>query len=479
LAFNSPAVGYNALVILFLALNGWFAYWLLRSWSVPLLPALLAGLLLQSLPFMAQEMGVLQLIALFGLLWSLLFLSRFLALPSRPPAPPSTLPAVAPSASSPPRLLASSLGLAFGIAVTFFTCAYYGLFSLIFLPLAWLLQIRRAHFRLTFIGYMALIGLVATTLTGPMIWTQQQQLARYNLTRSTQTVENNSARPGYYGRFLDNNLLYGRLLGLKSGPGQRLFPGYGLLILAVLGLWSGPHRRIKLYLVLAALLAFGLSLGLQFDLADVLPVAPGQYKPYQWLRDYVPGLAQLRSPFRFAAMVQLHLALLAGFGLYNLGRWFKPRLTSIIITVSALAIVETLALPLLLQPLPNMSGPTAWQRWLNQRNESSNIVILPFAPTNKAADFELTTRWMLLNRHLHGRMLNGYSGFFPPDHARVRDLMLQFPTEAGLELLRQKGIDYVVVYHHLSGAPSAPAIQTYLPCIYLDTTENVAIYALK
>src|SRR6185503_2334332 len=63
LSFRSPALGYNALVILFLTLNGWFAYWLLRSWGLPDLPCLLAGLLTQSLPFVAQEMGVLQLIA--------------------------------------------------------------------------------------------------------------------------------------------------------------------------------------------------------------------------------------------------------------------------------------------------------------------------------------------------------------------------------------------------------------------------------
>ncbi|HXW00482.1 MAG TPA: hypothetical protein VEC93_18840, partial [Anaerolineae bacterium] len=32
LASGSPALGYNAVVILFLTLNGWFAYWLLRQW---------------------------------------------------------------------------------------------------------------------------------------------------------------------------------------------------------------------------------------------------------------------------------------------------------------------------------------------------------------------------------------------------------------------------------------------------------------
>ncbi|MBI1879666.1 MAG: hypothetical protein HYR94_15835 [Chloroflexi bacterium] len=50
LVFQSPALGFNTVVILFLTLNGWFAYWLLRSWRLPHLPCLLAGLLMQSLP---------------------------------------------------------------------------------------------------------------------------------------------------------------------------------------------------------------------------------------------------------------------------------------------------------------------------------------------------------------------------------------------------------------------------------------------
>ena len=78
IGFQSPAFGYNIVVILFLILNGWFAHWLLKSWGISSLPAFLAGLIMMALPFVAQEMGVLQLIALFGFLWSLLFLSRFL-----------------------------------------------------------------------------------------------------------------------------------------------------------------------------------------------------------------------------------------------------------------------------------------------------------------------------------------------------------------------------------------------------------------
>jgi hypothetical protein len=478
LGLRSPTLGYDALVILFLTLNGWFAYWLLRNWELPVVPALLGGLLMQSLPFVAQEMGVLQLIAVFGFLWSLLYLHRFLAHSS----PASHRPLPVTHFASPHRWQ-NGLCLALGTPVTFLTCGYYGLFSLFFLPLAFIFQFRPEHLRPKFGGQLILIGLLALILTLPLLWMQRQQLAGYNFTRSTQTIENNSAKLEYYRNFLDHNLLYGQLLGLKSKLGQRLFPGFGLMGLAVLGLFGSQQRRVKLYCLVAVGLALLLSLGLRLDL--------GEWQPYEWIRQNVPGFAQLRSPFRFAVLAQVHLALLAGFGLFNLGQWFRPHEKVFPILAAGLALFEALALPLPLQVVPELQTSLPWQVWLNEQGASEpgaaplgsalslEIVILPFASSNKVEDFEQTTRWILLNRHFRGAMLNGYSGFFPPDHAHVRELMLQFPTEAGLQLLHEKGIDYVVVYHGLVNAPRPEAIEKYLPLVYQDISNDVAIYPLK
>ncbi|MFN8458452.1 MAG: hypothetical protein U0401_27990 [Anaerolineae bacterium] len=234
LAFQSPALGYNFVVILCLTLNGWFASGLLRSWGLPPLPAFLAGLLVQSLPFVAQEMGVLQLVALFGFLWSLFYLSRLLA--------------DLPGSSKLPGRWRSALGLALGPPMMFFTCDYYGLFSLIFLPLAALCHLRRTLHPQNRC-FTVLAAVLALTLTAPLLWAQQERLAQYHFTRSAATIEANSAKLAYYGNFLDYNVLYAQLLGLKSGQGQRLFPGFGLLVLAILGLLDGGSKRVKLYCV--------------------------------------------------------------------------------------------------------------------------------------------------------------------------------------------------------------------------------------
>jgi hypothetical protein len=76
-------------------------------------------------------------------------------------------------------------------------------------------------------------------------------------------------------------------------------------------------------------------------------------------------------------------------------------------------------------------------------------------------------------------MLNGYSGFFPADHGHVRDEMLNFPTPASIQLLRQKGIDYVVVFNGPAKAPSPQALEIYFTRLYRDEGEDVAVYGLK
>lgn len=448
LATQSPALAYNFLVLLFLTLNGWFAAALLRGWGVSPLAAFLGGLLMQGLPFIAQEMGVLQLIALFGLLWSLFFLNRLLAEP-RP-------------------IWRTAIGLALGTPLTFFTCSYYGLFSLFFLPLAFGVGWRRRHSNAAFLERLLGAALLAGLLTGPFLGSQQQQLASLNVSRSAATIEANSARLADYAAVPDHNLLYRQLLGLTSSQGQRLFPGFGLLLLAGVGLLTGTQFRAKPYLLLALLLAFFLSFGLRLNL--------GGWQPYQGLREIVPGLAELRSPFRFAVLVQLHLALLAGLGLHQIQQW---RGWWLAVAVAGLILVEGLVWPLPLQGVPNLAQPAPWQSWLNQHAPGARLVLLPFAEKSGVAYFEPTTRWMLANRHLNGTMLNGYSGFFPPDHAALRQQMLAFPTADSLALLRQKEVDYVVVFETSPNAPDPVQVADILPLVYRDKTARVAIYALR
>lgn len=469
LGFQSPALAYNFVTILFLTLNGWFAHWLMRSWGGTRVTALLTGVLMQSLPFVAQEMGVLQLIAIFSILWLLLFLTRFLAQSS----------------------WSNAVGLAIGGPVTFFTCSYYGLFSLLFLPLALLFQLKKDHLQTRFaIRFMAAL-LLAAVLIIPLVKMQQQQLSRYGFTRSEKTITNSSATLIDYSKFLDHNLLYSTVLAYQSETGQRLFPGFGLIVLASVGLLGRSHKGLKAYLVTAVILAICLSMGLRLQIGDV--------QPYRWVIDYIPGFHQLRSPFRFAVVAQTHLALLAGFGLLNLEQGIaqvqmsaspiqrisyslrndSTQLASLVPLLAALlAIVEALAVPLPLHAVPQLQAGALWQTWLNHHGKSPRVVMLPFASGARAADFEATTRWMLEIRYTKASMVNGYSGFFPRDHPHLRAQMNRFPTTEGIDLLYELQVDYVIVHHDLADWPLSEKIAEALPLVVHDDQSNVSIYAL-
>ena len=452
LGLRSPALGYNFIVLFSLTANGWFAYCLLRQWSISVPVAFLAGLLMQSLPFIAQEMGVLQLLALFGVLWTLLFLTRFLHQAHHHAVTWST-----------------AIGLALGITTTFLTCGYYGLFSLIFLPPAFGFQLRFTDFTAGTVTKLGLSMLLALALTGPMVWPQQQILAEAGYSRPLQTIQVNSARVSDYTKFLDDNLWYSQFLGWHSAAGQRLLPGIALIILAALGLAGAHQRRVKLYLLTAATLALTLSLGLNLTLGD--------WQPYSLLQALFPGYRHLRSPFRFAAMVQLHLALLAGFGLHNLQQWFTRR-SLVVAGATAIALFEMLTLPVPLQSVPMPQNNVPWQQWLRQQSESPIVVMIPFAASTQVESYEQTVRWMLSARYHQAQMVNGYSGFFPPYHAELRQTLHQFPTVESLNKLNALGVELAIVHHKLAEAPTGRAMRKFSTPVFEDLTHQVTIYKL-
>ena len=464
LGLSSAAAGYNAVLILFVTLNGWFTFWLLKHWWLSTPVALLAGLIMQSLPFLTQEMGVIQLLATFGLLWSLLFLSRFLQ-----------------ECRCCIQRWSTIIGLALGTIVTFLTSSYYGLFSLFVLPLAFIFiaaeefqrRKTRSYALVTIkqcLGSLLLVGILVIIVAGPFLWMQRGELAAHNFSRSTDTIERGSAQISDYTYALDYNLLYGQVLGASNSARQRLFPGFGLATLALMGLSGQTRRWTKYYLLLLVLLAFLLSLGLKFEIFG--------WSPYRIVHQVIPGSEYLRSPFRFATLVQMGLALLAGFGLANLQAWLGRQGTLISIVVAALIIIESLAWPLPLHHLPMLQKNTAWQTWLSQQPQPAAVVMVPFAPSTRVGSFEQTSVWMLESRYFQGHMANGYSGFFPAYHAQLRRSMQDFPSEESINLLRSLGVEYVLNHTRRTGSPRDGTVSRFLPLLYRDEINGVSIYRL-
>ncbi|HUS14979.1 MAG TPA: hypothetical protein VM536_08160, partial [Chloroflexia bacterium] len=134
-----PALIHNVALLGMLALNGIFATRLLRTVGLPRGAALLGGLLAVGLPFVARLYGVINLIALFGMFWTLDGLLAF-------------------GRSGGRRQAAWA---AAGFVATYLTCQQYALMFALFAAAAGIMALAEQHWRGVAILRLTLAGLAA------------------------------------------------------------------------------------------------------------------------------------------------------------------------------------------------------------------------------------------------------------------------------------------------------------------------------
>ena len=110
----NPVLAYNLTLLTIITLNGYAAARLARRFGVGPWPAALAGVLAQALPFVSNQLGVLQLTVLFPIFLLADALVQWAPLGGRRPA----------------------LRIGGWLSATFLTCGYYGLFTVVVLGVA-------------------------------------------------------------------------------------------------------------------------------------------------------------------------------------------------------------------------------------------------------------------------------------------------------------------------------------------------------
>lgn len=185
------------------------------------------------------------------------------------------------------------------------------------------------------------------------------------------------------------------------------------------------------------------SLGVSIDLAA----------PYAWLHE-LPGYDGLRVPARLMVVGTLMLAVLAGFGAAIVGQWSGRRATALLAVAGVAALAESVILPLPLVAIaPPDRAPLAYHA-LARQPEETVVAELPLGETNadlRALFYSLTYRRPILN---------GYSGFFPPQYAELTLALSNVPThpEIALNSLREHGTTHVLV--HEAAWPDGTGVQT-------------------
>jgi hypothetical protein len=239
-------------------------------------------------------------------------------------------------------------------------------------------------------------------------------------------VANFSARLASYVTAPQENWLWGWTAFRFDGDELRLFPGIAAIALAILA--AGLRRRRAIVVTYLGVMAVAAAFSLGFN----NPV-------YRFLYAHVWLLRGFRAAARFAILAGCALAVLAGFGFaYLQERFSRARLRSgLLIAVLVAVGLECGSAPMRLEELPRqLPDVYRFLRILNQ----AVVIELPIA------DWDLAAMYMYWSTQHWHRLVNGYSGFSPPDYEETLARMQGFPDDRSIERLQRLNVRYIVVH---------------------------------
>ena len=308
----------------------------------------------------------------------------------------------------------------------------------------------------------AAIGLVAGgLLLVPLLYPYARARQLYGLRGDAGETEQYSARPSDWAIASLHNRVYGPHLNDGSvDPERWSFPGLAGPLLALAGAFSLLRRTPRYAVIGVALVVLGFlgSLGL--------------HTPFgRFLFDYVPLFKGIRVPARWSMIAYLGIAMLCSAGVHALAvrKW-----------VSAAALV-LLCLDVRAAPirwyLSTGHTPVVYE-WLRDSGMGGAVVELPM-DQNSAYGYQF---WS----HVHHRpLINGVSGFVPPDYARLVEQWNETPIpDAFLETVKSRGAGIVVVHLDKLG-PRATAVRRWLEVetargalVPATSLEDSAVFAM-
>lgn len=477
LASGQPILAYNLLVLLSYVLTGWAVYVLGRTIIDPVrrtpagaAGAFVAGAVFACGTYRTTHFVHLQLLQTAWLPLALLFLIRLLR---------------SQRGDGVWWRNAVLFGLFAGIqCVTALYYAYLAAFALglyvavWFIPALWRSVRSRTTYSRRQPAGLAIGGAIAATIAAPFMLPYLNVYHYLGIVRSPRELDNWSAPLQAYLAVPPANWWYGAAGGLFTASGGEfaLFPGLMTLALALVGAvlvgargsagaeaqHAGSLRWDVLFLVLLGSGAFILSLGTGVRLergAEALPIP----LPYTLLYEHVPGFGALRVPARWAMLLHLVLALLAGVALaqllngsqrtqqpasgpaYSIRWWRSPGRVIVLVAVMCAMLAEHLAIPPPLAVPPPAPPVYAWLGAPAQHDIRA-VLELPVGPTPRGAELErITLRQFHQIQHWKPLVL-GYSGIIPFGTTDVMRRIQRLPDDETLRYLALLGVDTLVIH---------------------------------
>ncbi|HEX5851899.1 MAG TPA: hypothetical protein VFY36_02285 [Solirubrobacteraceae bacterium] len=299
-------------------------------------------------------------------------------------------------------------------------------------PLARGPLIPRRLLAVTLIG-IATLGLVAIYEARPYL----KVSAHYpTAKRTVKEVKNYSAGPAAWLSASTENRVWGSATSgmrehIHSKNESVLFPGGGILLLALIGLAAPMYtRRLRLGLAIGIGVVSILALGMGLT---------GAGYPYRLLYDYAPGWDGVRVPGRVFTLATLFYAMLAGAGaqllVRRIGPWARRRSLQ---AVPAL-LGGALLVGILGEGAGHMATPVVPQPARAEIGLKGPVFDLP-------TDGALDRIWQYYSTNGFPQIPQGNSTFDIHSLDDLRGGMLGFPDKASVEKLRYYNIKTVVLH---------------------------------
>ncbi len=232
-----------------------------------------------------------------------------------------------------------------------------------------------------------------------------------------------SAVPSDYLRVSKVNVLWGRVLRPPRAE-RALFPGVMPIALAAAGA-APPFGAIPLIYTVALAVSFDGSLGLN-----------GLSYPamHRWLSPF----RGIRSPARFAALVALTLAILAGFGARRVLAWRASRVYRQVAFAALIALV-------LIEAWPSLTLRQVWHDPPEMYRLMKYVPNAVLAEMPMLQDETANIPYMYFSIWHWLPMVNGYSGFVPKSYQDLLREVALFPAAEAVDALRRRGVTHITV----------------------------------
>lgn len=234
-------------------------------------------------------------------------------------------------------------------------------------------------------------------------------------------------------------------------------------------------KEIKVFLYLACF-SFMMALG------PVLKWSGATFKffekyfvplPYGIFYYVIPGFGALRTPSRWIWVFALSLTFIIVWGLRN----FKERNEKLFILIFVVVTVITASRLKGVIRIPTVNEYPKVYTWLE---EQPGEVILELPAYRWGSGVERIETYRMLYSLKHGKKLvNGYSGFTPPQYEKlVEELRDAFPSEHTFSSIELTGADYIVVNKDMYATDRLDNIKVNKPGKKMYEDDSYIVYEI-